>query len=51
MDYSRPDLADPLAAEYAAGTLRAARRRFESAAAGAPALRDAPRVWEARLMP
>ena len=31
MDYSRPDLADRLAAEYALGTLRGgARRRFES---------------------
>ena len=45
MDYSRPDLADRLAAEYVAGTLRGpARRRFESAAAGASgAARGDPR--------
>jgi anti-sigma-K factor RskA len=52
MDYSRPELADRLAAEYAAGTLRGpARRRFESLLPAHPALRDATRAWEERLMP
>lgn len=52
MDYSRKTLADALAAEYAAGTLRGgARRRFETLLAAHPALQDAVREWEARLMP
>lgn len=50
MDYSRPELADRLAAEYALGTLRAgARRRFESLLPAHPALRRAAMDWERRL--
>ena len=52
MDYSRPELADRLAAEYASGLLRGpARRRFESLLPAHPALRAAVRDWQARLMP
>ena len=52
MDYGRPELADRLAAEYAAGTLRgAARRRFERLLPAHPQLRAATRAWEERLMP
>ncbi|WP_157267540.1 anti-sigma factor [Azohydromonas aeria] len=52
MDYARPERAEALAAQYAAGTLRGpARRRFESLLAGHPALRAAVRAWERRLMP
>ncbi len=52
MDYSRPDLADPLAAAYVAGTLRGpARRRFVSLMRSHPGLRSAVQAWEARLMP
>ena len=52
MDYSRPDLADRLAADYVAGTLRgAARRRFEALLPAHPLLRDAVRDWQGRLMP
>ncbi|MFN7725573.1 MAG: anti-sigma factor domain-containing protein [Rubrivivax sp.] len=52
MDYSKPSLAEALAAEYAAGTLRGgARRRFENLLPSHPALADAVRSWEARLMP
>ena len=52
MDYSRPDLADRLAAEYALGTLRGgARRRFEALLTAHPVLRQATRDWQARLMP
>ena len=52
MDYSRPELADRLAAEYVAGTLRgAARRRFEALLPAHPALRAATRAWQDRLMP
>jgi anti-sigma-K factor RskA len=52
MDYSRPELADRLAAAYVAGTLRgAARRRFVALTRVHPALRRAVRDWEARLMP
>ena len=52
MDYSRPELADRLAAAYVAGTLRgAARRRFVALTRVHPALRQAVRDWEARLMP
>ncbi len=52
MDYSRPELADRLAAEYAAGTLRGpARRRFEALLPAHPMLREAVADWQARLMP
>lgn len=52
MDYSRPELADRLAAAYVAGTLRgAARRRFVALTRVHPALRRAVHEWEARLMP
>jgi anti-sigma-K factor RskA len=52
MDYARPDRAEALAAEYAAGTLRGpARRRFEALLAGHPALRAAVADWERRLVP
>ena len=52
MDYSRPALADRLAAEYASGVLRgAARRRLEALLPAHPALRAAVRAWQERLMP
>jgi anti-sigma-K factor RskA len=52
MDYARPDLADRLAAEYVAGTLRgAARRRFEGLLPAHALLREATRAWQDRLMP
>lgn len=52
MDYARQDLADALAAQYVAGTLRGpARRRFETLLAAHPALRQAVTEWRARLMP
>ncbi len=52
MDYARPALADALAAQYVAGTLRGpARRRFESLLAAHPALRRAVADWQAALMP
>lgn len=52
MDYSRPDLADRLAAEYVLGTLRGpARRRFATLLAAHPALRDAVGQWQDRLAP
>lgn len=52
MDYSRPDLADRLAADYVAGTLRGrARRRFEALLPAHPMLRDSVRAWQDRLMP
>jgi anti-sigma-K factor RskA len=52
MDYSRPELADRLAAEYVAGTLRGpARQRFETLLPAHPNLRDAVRAWQDRLMP
>ena len=52
MDYGRPSLADALAAQYVAGTLRGpARRRFEALLPSHPALRDAVAAWQARLMP
>ena len=42
MDYANKTLADALAAQYVAGTLRgAARRRFEALLPGHPALRTA----------
>jgi anti-sigma-K factor RskA len=52
MDYSQPERADALAAEYVAGTLRgAARRRFEALLPSHPALRSAVRRWQDRLIP
>ena len=52
MDYSRPDLADRLAADYVTGTLRGgARRRFEALLPAHATLRDAERAWRDRLMP
>jgi anti-sigma-K factor RskA len=52
VDYSRTELADRLAAGFAAGTLRgAARRRFETLLPAHPALRSALRGWQERLMP
>lgn len=52
MDYARPSLADALAAQYVAGTLRGpARRRFEALLPGHPALRTAVAAWQARLLP
>ena len=52
MDYARPDLADALAAQYVAGTLRGpARRRFEALLPSHPALQAAVRQWQLRLMP
>jgi anti-sigma-K factor RskA len=52
MDYSRPELADRLAAEYVTGTLRGpARRRFEALLPAHPMLRNAVREWQDRLMP
>lgn len=52
MDYSRPDLADRLAAEYVLGTLRGgARRRFEALLPAHPGLRQALQAWQQRLMP
>ncbi|MCW5664795.1 MAG: anti-sigma factor [Piscinibacter sp.] len=52
MDYGRPRLADRLAAEYVAGTLRGpARRRFVALLPAHAGLRAAVRAWETRLMP
>ena len=52
MDYGRPTLADALAAQYVAGTLRGrARRRFDNLLPGHPALQRAVREWQDRLMP
>ena len=52
MDYSRPALADALAAEYVCGALRGgARRRFESLLPAHAALRGAVHGWQDRLMP
>lgn len=52
MDYSRPDLAERLAAEYVTGTLRGpARRRLEQLLPAHPTLRAAVKRWEAGLMP
>ena len=52
MDYSRPERAQRLAAEYAMGTLRGpARRRFEALLPAHPGLRQALADWEARLAP
>jgi anti-sigma-K factor RskA len=52
MDYSRPPLADRLAADYVIGTLRGpARRRFEALLPAHPALRRAVQVWDENLLP
>ncbi|MDQ2780638.1 MAG: anti-sigma factor [Pseudomonadota bacterium] len=52
MDYGRSPLADALGAQYVAGTLRGgARRRFEALLPGHPALQQAVRDWQQRLMP
>jgi anti-sigma-K factor RskA len=52
MDYSRPELADRLAAEYVSGLMRGpARRRFAKLLPAHPALRHAVHEWQARLMP
>jgi anti-sigma-K factor RskA len=52
MDYAKPGLADALAQQYAAGTLRGgARRRYEALLPGHPMLRAALAQWQARLMP
>lgn len=52
MDYSRPELAEKLAAEYALGVLRGgARRRFERLLPAHPGLADALAAWQQRLQP
>jgi len=52
MDYANKALADALAAQYVAGTLRGpARRRFEALLPGHPALQAAVADWQARLLP
>lgn len=52
MNLGRPDRADALAAQYVIGTLRGrARERFERVARTDPALADAVRRWEERLLP
>ena len=52
MDYSRPERADRLAAEYVLGTLKGpARRRFEALLPAHPALRQAVAQWQLRLQP
>jgi anti-sigma-K factor RskA len=52
MDYSRPELADRLAADYVAGTLRGpARRRFEALLPAHANLRNAVQAWHEKLMP
>ena len=52
MDYSRPELAALLAAEYVLGTLVGpARRRFDALLPAHPALRDAVAQWQQRLAP
>lgn len=52
MDYARPDLADALAAQYVAGTLRGrARSRFEALLGAHANLRAAVRRWQDRLIP
>lgn len=52
MDYARKPLADALAAQYVAGTLRGrARRRFEALLPSHPVLHAAVVVWQERLMP
>lgn len=50
MDYSKRELADRLAAEYALGTLRGgARRRLQQLLPAHPALAAAVRGWEERV--
>ncbi len=52
MDYGRRELADALAAQYVAGTLRGrARARFEALLPGHPALQRAVADWQRRLLP
>ena len=52
MDYANPELADALAAQYVAGTLRGrARRRFEALLGAHANLRAAVRRWQDRLIP
>lgn len=52
MDYSRPELADRLAADYVSGALRGpARRRLESLMPAHPQLRQAVLAWQDRLAP
>ena len=52
MDDAKPLLADALAAQYVAGTLRGrARARFDALLPAHPALQRAVREWQQRLMP
>ncbi len=52
MDYGRLSLADALASQYVAGTLRGrARTRLETLLPSHPALQRAVADWQARLMP
>jgi len=52
MNYNRPELLDPLAADYALGVLRQpARARFERLCASQSSARDARQSWEDRLLP
>ena len=52
MDFSRPEIADRLAAEYVSGLMRgAARDRFEALLPAHASLRGAVRAWQDRLMP
>lgn len=52
MDYSRPELADRLAAAYVSGLLRGpARRRLQALLPAHPALRSAVQRWQDRLIP
>lgn len=52
MDYARRELADALAAQYVAGTLRGrARRRFEHLLPAHPALRESVSRWQHRIVP
>ena len=52
MNLDRPELAERLAAEYVAGTLRGpARRRLEALLPGHPVLRQAVQDWQDRLLP
>ena len=52
MDYSRPELAEKLAAEYVLGTLRGgARRRFETLLPAHPRMAAAVQSWQQRMQP
>jgi anti-sigma-K factor RskA len=52
MDYSRPERADRLAAEYVLGTLQGrARQRFEALLPAHPQLRRSVAEWQERLVP